>query len=146
MVHFFATVEETSDWLEAEVERIGLTLKCGYLPAGGRTCFVWPRGASTPGLVDGVLVDFPVEYEGTLTMGRTGWKASAFEASTAAEGRRLHQQLTRSIRHMATVPLFSVSWDRSSRSEKPFAWGSPAVVRGGRVLRQWRDGAVTFEP
>ena len=145
MTHFFATPGETTDWLDAEVQRIGLTIHIVELPAGAKRCFVWPKGSPPPGLVPGVLVDIPEEHGDTLAMGQTGWKGSAFNEPTASEGSRLHRQLTRSLRKLATVPLFAVSYDGRSRDEKPFAWGSPIAVRSGRVLRQWRGGGVTFE-
>lgn len=49
-------------------------------------------------------------------------------------------------RNLATVPLYAVSYDGTSRSDKADAWATPTVVSAAVSLRQWRDGAVTFRP
>src|SRR4051794_13063396 len=148
MTHFFATPDETQAWVDAEATRLRLLVEEGRLPGGTKRCFLWPRDAPRPPgtHVAGVLVDFPETYDSTLTMGVTGWKASAFQEPVASIGRRLARQLSRSIRRMAPLPLYAVSPDGSSHDDKPFAWGTPTVVSAGMTLRQWRDGAVTFRP
>ena len=92
------------------------------------------------------MVDFPAIEGATLTTGVTGWKASAFKEPVASQGRQLAQQLTRSLRKIATIPLYAVSFDGLSRSDKPDAWGTPAAVSAGMALRQWRDRSVRFNP
>jgi hypothetical protein len=149
MTQFFATPDETQAWVDTEIERLGLLMNEEVLPIGGRRCFLWPRDVPLPhesGRVTGVLVHFPASHEDTLTMGVTGWKASAFPEPAASRGRRLSHQLTRSLRKMATVPLYAVSYDGTSRSEKADVWATPTVVSAGTSLRQWPDGAVTFRP
>lgn len=148
VTHFFATHDETQAWVDAEAARLRLVVEEDWLPGGTRRCFLWPREApSSPGMkVVGVMVDFPAMYEGALTIGVTGWKAPAFQEPIASVGRRLTQQLSRSLRKMATIPLYAVSYDGSSRDDKPSAWGTPTAVSAGVTLRQRRGGAVTFTP
>lgn len=149
VTQFFATPEETQAWVDAEIERLSLLMHHESLPGGGRRCFLWPLEIPLPhqpGRVSGVMVHFPTGHETTLTMGWTGWKASAFPEPAASCGRRLGQQLTRSLRKLATVPLYAVSYDGTSRSDKADVWATPTVVHAGVSLRQWPDGAVTFQP
>ena len=149
MTQFFATPNETRQWVEDEIERLGLLVHDESLPGGERRCFLWPPDVPLPhepGRVQGVLVHFPASLEDTLTMGWTGWKASAFPEPTASCGRRLSQQLTRSLRKLATVPLYAVSYDATSRSDKADVWATPTAVSTGLSLRQRRNGAVTFQP
>ena len=146
MTQFFATPEEVESWLGEVVERFGLVCHEDVLPAGGRQCFLWPQDLPSPGLARGVLAQFPEIHGHTLTMGVTGWKASSFDEPAASEGRRLNERLGRSLRKLATVPLYAVSFDGGSRSDRPVAWGTPRAVDGSFTLRQWRDGAVTFAP
>ena len=149
VTQFFATPEETQTWVDAEIERLGLLMHRESLPTGGLRCFLWPLDTPEPfepGRVSGVLVHFPTSTEDTITMGWTGWKASAFPEPAASCGQRLSQQLTRSLRKLATVPLYAVSYDGTSRSEKADVWATPTVVSAAVSLRQWRDGAVTFQP
>ena len=68
------------------------------------------------------MVWFPAIDEAALTMGWTGWKASAFDDPIASVGRQLNRALTRSLRRLATVPLYAVSYDGATRSAKPAAW------------------------
>ncbi len=106
VTQFFATPEETKAWVDAEP--LGLLVHFESLPIGGRRCFLWPLDVPEPlgpGRVCGVLVHFPTSTEHTITMGWTGWKASAYPEPAASCGRRLGQQLTRSLRKLATVPL-----------------------------------------
>lgn len=149
VTRFFATPEETQAWVDAEIERLGLFMHQESLPVGGRRSFLWPLDVpppQQPPRVSGVLVHFPAMHEDTLAMGWTGWKASAFPEPAASCGRRLSQQLTRSLRKLVTVPLYAVSYDGTSRSEKADVWATPTVVSTEVSLRQWRDGAVTFQP
>lgn len=148
MTQFFATPDETQAWVDAEIERLALVVRDEPLQAGGRRCFLWPPDVPPPDprRLSGVLVHFPASHEAVHTMGWTGWKASAFAEPTASRGRRLSQQLTRSLRKLATVPLYAVSYDGTSRSERAVAWATPTVVSTGLPLRQWRDGAVAFRP
>jgi hypothetical protein len=149
VTQFFATPDETQEWVEDEIERLGLLVHDESLPSGGRRCFLWLRDVPLPhqpGGVQGVLVHFPASHEDALTMGWTGWKASAFPEPAASRGRRLSRQLTRSLRRLATVPLYAVSYDSTSRSDKADVWATPRVAHAGLSLRQWRDGSVTFQP
>ena len=144
---FFAMPEETEAWVAAEVNRLGLVMYDEVLAGGSRRCFLWPQEAQPlPPPARGVMVWFPTIEEAALTMGGTGWKASAFDDPIASVGRRLNEALTRSLRRLATVPLYAVSYDGVTRSDKPAAWGSEAAVAGGKELRQFRDGSATFEP
>lgn len=92
------------------------------------------------------MVQFPAIDDAVLTMGETGWKASAFEEPIASEGRRLSRALTRSLRTLAPVPVHAVSYDGASRGARPAAWASQEALVSGRVLRQFREGAVWFAP
>lgn len=144
---FFATPEETEAWVAAEVERLGLVTYDEVLAGGSRRCFLWPQDAEPlPPPAQGVMVWFPAFEEATLTMGWTGWKASAFDDPIASVGRRLNQALTRSLRRLAPVPLYAVSYDGVTRSDKPAAWGSRAAIAAGKALRQFRGGSAAFEP
>ena len=144
---FFATPDETRRWLDVEVERLGLLVIEDHLPSGSLWYFVWPTDApALPNGAFGVMVIAPAVYGDTLTMGETGWKASAFPDPIASLGKRLSQQLTRSLRKIATVPLFAVSYDGSVRGAMPTAWGTADAISTSLTRRQWRDGAVTFEP
>lgn len=146
MTHFFATPEEAEAWLGDVVERWRLVCHQDVLPGGGRQCFLWPQDLPSLGPVGGVVAQMPEILGQTLTMGVTGWKASAFDEPAASEGRRLNERLSRSLRKLASVPLYAVSFDGSTRSDRPFAWGTPRAADGTYTLRQWRDGAVTFVP
>jgi hypothetical protein len=149
VTQFFAMPEETQEWLEAEIKRLKLITRDDRLAGGLRQCLLWPRDEpplADTGRVTGVMVQFPETYDATLTMGVTGWKASAVPEPAASRGRRLSQQLARSLREMATVPLYAISYDGDSRSDKADVWGTPAAVSAGMSLRQWRDGVVTFQP
>jgi hypothetical protein len=144
---FFAMPGETRAWLDVEVERLGLSLIEDPLPSGPSRYFVWPFDAPPlPEGAFGVLVHPPAVCSDTLTMGDTGWRPSAFPDTVAASGRRLNRQLATSLRKIATVPLFAVSYDGSVRDAKPTAWGTEAAISTGLSLRKWRDGAVTFQP
>ena len=135
MTHFFATPEETQLWVDAEIQRLGLLVHDELLPGGSHRCFLWPLGALAPDRARGVLVHFPSIHEDTLTMGVTGWKGSALPEPAATQGQRLNRQLTRSLRKLATVPVFAISYDGKGRSAKPDAWATPTVASSGMSLR-----------
>lgn len=133
--------------MDSEVKRLGLAVVDERWPDGALVfSFLWPMDAPPlPEDARGVMVDPPRVYDSTLTMGETGWKASSFEEPVISVGKRLNRQLTRSLRTIATVPLFAVSADGSARSKRPAAWGTADVVNSGLTLRQFRYGAVTFQ-
>ena len=141
VTYFFAMPDETKQWLDAEVDRLSLTMQAdGFGLSGGRRFFLWPGDISHPPHSRGVVVDFPALDDTTLTCGWTAWGASGFDEPYASQGRRLSRQLMRSLRKVAGIPLFAVSYDGRARSARPLAWGTSQAVGSGKKLRQWRDG------
>lgn len=145
MTAFFATPDETREWLREEVDRLALVLTDEELPGGSRRCFLWPLAEpqlSEP--VPGVQVWFPSATSTVLTQGTIDWKASAFYEHTAAVGQRTARSLVRSMRKRATVPLHAMSLDETVIASKPSAWGTLAAVNGPVRLRQFADAGCWF--
>ncbi len=145
MTYFFALPDEVSEWLESEVSRLGLWEDVEVWSRTTRV-FLWPRGFERPPRARGVVVEYPMRYDTVLTSSRVSWQPSGFAEPFASQGRRLSQQLVRSFRQVAVIPLFALSFDRANRGDRPTAFGSPRAVETGIELRQWRDAAATFEP
>ena len=145
MTAFFATPEETQDWLRLEATRLSALLHEEQLPAGSRRSFLWPRGEPPlPPPLRGVQVWHPTATATVLSEGYTGWLASVFDERTATVGRRLSRSLTRSLRKRATVPLFAMSLDEAHFSTRPVAWGTHAAVSSGLRLRQFTGAGCWF--
>jgi len=145
MTYFFALPDEVTDWLKSEVSRLGLGEDVEVW-SGTTRVFVWPNDLVRPPRARGVVVEYPMRYDTVLTSSRVSWQPSGFAEPFASQGRRLSQQLVRSFRRVAIVPLFAVSFDRATRGDRPTAFGSRRAVEEGMKLRQWRDAAATFEP
>lgn len=145
MTAFFATPDETQDWLRCEVNRLRLAVRHDGPHGGDEQCFLWPlTEPALPPPAPGVQVWFPTVTGSVLTQGGIGWKASAFYEDTAAVGQRLSRALTRSLRKRATVPLHAMSLDGTVIAGKPSAWGTSTAVRGALRLRQFADAGCWF--
>lgn len=144
MTYFFALPEEASEWLSADIRRLDLEADDEQVGRLHRI-FVWPEAQPRPSRARGVAVDLPRAFDGALISGRVSWTPSAFDEPIASEGSRLRRQLARSLRRVATIPLFAASADGVNRSPRPMAFGTPRAVDSGLTLRQWRDAPVHFE-
>ena len=86
-------------------------------PVGGRRCFLWPQDVpeppQQPRRVSGVpAVHFPASHRRHASpWGGLDGRRRPSRNPAASCGRRLSQQLTRSLRKLATVPLYAVSYD-----------------------------------
>ena len=145
MTAFFATPEETEDWLLLEAERLHAFVHDELRLSGSRRSFLWPRDEpALPPPARGVEVWHPTATATVLSPGSTGWVAAGFHEHTARIGRRVSRSLTRSLRKRATVPLFAMSRDGTCISSKPAAWGTSAALSSGLGLRQFPDTGCWF--